>query len=116
MHSGVIAPPVRTVHVGQVQCEEDEQRGYNETTVQRRRNNVVVLQPPARVSSPDEVVENDAGEAPAEVDVDSRRRELASASKDDGGADVAPEGLGPAASQQPGGNGSDGSDKPKPLQ
>lgn len=116
LHGAVVAPPFGTVHVGQVQGEEDEQRGYDETTVQRRRENVVVLQPPAGVSSPDEVVENDAGNSPAEINVDSRGREQAGASKNDGGADIAPEGLGPAASQQPSGNGRDGSNKPEPLQ
>lgn len=116
MHGRVIAPPVRTAHVGQVKGEEDEQRGNDETTIERCRNDVVVLQPPARVSSPDKVVEDDAGETPAQVNVDGRWRQLAGASEDDGRADVAPERLGPAASQQPSGNGRDGSNEPEPLQ
>ncbi|KAH6607395.1 hypothetical protein Trco_003708 [Trichoderma cornu-damae] len=112
----VVAPPLGPVGVGQVQGEEDEQRGYDEAAVQGGRRDVVVLQPPAGVPPPDEVVEGDAGEAPAEVDVDGGRGQQADAAEDDGGADVAPEGLGPAASQQPGGDGRDGADEPEPLQ
>jgi len=95
----VVAPPLGTVHVGQIQCKENQQRGYDETTIQRCRSDIVVLQPPTVVASADEIVEDNADDSPAEVDVDSGGREQANTSKDDWRTDISPERLGPAASQ-----------------
>lgn len=116
IHSSIVTPPTGAVHVCQVQREENQQCGYDEAAVQRCRGDVVVLQPPASVSPSDEIVEDNAADTPAEVDVDSRRGKQANASKDDWRADIAPERSGPATRQKPSGNGRNGTDKPKPLQ
>lgn len=116
IHSSIVTPPTGAVHVGQVQREEYQQCGYDEAAVQRCRGDVVVLQPPASVSPSDEIVEDDAADTPAEIDVDSRRGEQANASKDDWRADIAPERSGPATGQKPSSNGRNGTDKPEPLQ
>lgn len=73
IHSSIVTPPTGAIHVGQVQREENQQCGYDEAAIQRCRGDVVVLQPPASVSPSDEIVENNAADTPAEVDVDSGR-------------------------------------------
>ena len=74
-----------------VQREEDEERRYDEATVQGCRDNVVVLQPPPSESSLDVVVEEDTDSAPAQVDVHCGRGQQSRAAKDDGNVNVTPD-------------------------
>lgn len=91
MHRATIAPPADVINLCQVQGEEDEKCCDDQATVQGCRSDVVVLQPPSCVTTLDEVIENNTDDSPAEVNVDSRRRQEARTSVNHRCIDVAPE-------------------------
>ena len=111
-----VPPPLRLSCTCQIQREEDDERRNNETAIKRRRGDVVVLQPPAGVAALDEEVEDDADNAPAEVNIHGGGRNQTRAAVDDGRANVSQKRLGPSTSHQPSNDGRDGANEPEPLQ
>lgn len=114
--NAIVSPPARRGRAREVESEEYDEGRDNQAAIQSGRRDVVVLQPPAQVAALDEVVEDDAHGSPAEEDVNGRGGQQACAAVDDGRADVAPDGLGPASREQPADDRRGGPDEPEPLQ
>jgi len=100
----------------EIQSEENNDRGDEETSVQTGGRDVVVLHPPSSVLALDEPVEGKANDAPAEVDVYGRGWDPAGSSEHEWPVHISEPGTRPFARHQVTGDRECGTDKPEPLQ
>lgn len=98
VEDGNIAPPLRGLGMGEVETEADEDGRNEKSGIKTSGRDIVVLHPPSSPSSFDEEVEDRPHSAPAEVDIDSCRRNPPSATQHEWSMDVFEDASGPFAS------------------
>lgn len=90
--------------------EEDDQRAERQAEVEPRGREEVEAAPPREVALADEVLEEEADDAPGQVVERGGRGDGAGAAEDDGGHEVPEVGLGPPLGGEVERDGDDGAD------
>lgn len=109
----VVAPPGRRVDAVEGEGEENDEGAQREAEVEPGARQKVEPAPPAEVALLDQVLEDEADDAPGQVVERGGGRDGPGAAKDDGGDEVADGRLGPAPGGQVKEHGEDGADPEK---
>lgn len=116
LRNDVITPPRRRVNVIEGERKENDERAEGEPEVEPGRREKVEAAPPAEVALLDEVLEDEADDAPGQVVERCGGRDGAGAAEDDGRDDVLERRLGRPLGGEVDDGGEDGADAEKDEQ